>query len=207
MEESVDMVKQIRNKKEWVTEDVLGMMEERRKFKCDVSKEEKKKYKKLNNKLRRLIDKAKKKWIEKQCEGVEDLERNGKMEEMYRTVKNLTLREPRKISRQGLVDKSNKITSNVKENKQIWVEYVKELYDAQAYKVILSIEEEMYMCFTDWKKALDRVNWKKLMGIWKSIAMNWKDRRLINDLYVRQKVVVRVENEEIQQISIGRAAR
>jgi len=27
----------------------------------------------------------------------------------------------------------------------------------------LEIDEELYICFTDWQKAFDRVNWTKLM--------------------------------------------
>ena len=36
--------------------------------------------------------------------------------------------ESRKINKQGLLNKQGKITTYVKKNKTVWIEYVKELY-------------------------------------------------------------------------------
>lgn len=48
-----------------------------------------KQYKKLNNELRRETDNAREKWMEKQCEKIEELEKYSKTEEIYKVVKNL----------------------------------------------------------------------------------------------------------------------
>lgn len=40
----------------------------------------------------------------------------------------------------------------------------------------LVIQVELCICFIDWKKAFDYVNWKKLMKILKKIGNNWTDK-------------------------------
>jgi hypothetical protein len=41
---------------------------------------------------------------------------------------------------------------------------------------------DVYVCFVDFEKAFDRVNWIKMMEILKDIQIDWRDRRLISDL-------------------------
>jgi hypothetical protein len=52
----------------------------------------------------------------------------------------------------------------------------------------LEIDEELSVCFTDWKKAFDRVNWTKLMQILKETGIDWRERKLISNLYMVQCV-------------------
>jgi hypothetical protein len=46
------------------------------------------------------------------------------------------------------------------------------------------------VCFIDWQKAFDRVNWTKLMPILKRSGNDWRERRLVSKLYMEQKVKV-----------------
>uniref|UniRef100_A0A8D8VL57 Reverse transcriptase domain-containing protein n=1 Tax=Cacopsylla melanoneura TaxID=428564 RepID=A0A8D8VL57_9HEMI len=41
----------------------------------------------------------------------------------------------------------------------------------------------------------------------KDAEIDWKDRRLIRELYKGQRVVVRIENDETEEILIGRGVR
>jgi len=50
--------------------------------------------------------------------------------------------------------------------------------------------DELCVCFIEWQKAFDRVNWSKLMQILKRIGIDWRERRLISKLYMEQKVKV-----------------
>ena len=50
--------------------------------------------------------------------------------------------------------------------------------------------DELCICFIDWQKAFDRVNWTKLMQILKRTGIDWRERRLIGKLYMDQKVKV-----------------
>ncbi|KAL1446126.1 hypothetical protein WDU94_014018 [Cyamophila willieti] len=346
-----------RTRKEWITKEMLDKMEERRRWKNDSTDKGRKQYKKLNNELRRETDKAREKWMEEQCEKIEELEKYSKTEEMYKVVKNLTKKKPKPIAKQGMKKKDGLITSNIEENKEIWIEYIKDLYDSQAndnmnemenqdgatdngprsrieewevrkaikelkcnkalgsdnipsealkalgpcaitrithlinqiydtgiwpedlLKTVLvplpkkpnatqckdfrtisfichltkaitrilikrieskveehlgddqfgfrkgkgtrdamgcmrmisermmDVNKDVYVCFIDWEKAFDRVEWNILLRVLKEIELNWKDRRLIRELYKGQKVVVRVENEETEEITIGRGVR
>jgi hypothetical protein len=56
----------------------------------------------------------------------------------------------------------------------------------------LEIDEELRVCFTDWQKVFDRVNWTKLMQILKENGIDWRERRLISNLYMAQSVKVRM---------------
>jgi len=46
----------------------------------------------------------------------------------------------------------------------------------------LEIDEELCVCFVDWQKAFDRVNWTKLMQMLKGTGIDWRERRLISNL-------------------------
>jgi hypothetical protein len=50
----------------------------------------------------------------------------------------------------------------------------------------LVIDEELCACFIDWHKAFDRVNWTKLIQILKGTKIDWRERRLISELYMVQ---------------------
>jgi hypothetical protein len=56
----------------------------------------------------------------------------------------------------------------------------------------LEIDEELSVCFIDWQKAFDRVNLTKSMQILKKIGIDWRERRLISNLYMAQSVKVRL---------------
>ena len=71
----------------------------------------------------------------------------------------------------------------------------------------LEIDEEMCVCFIEWQKAFDRVNWTKLMQILKRIGVDWRERRLFSKLYMEQKFKVRLDRGEIRSVQIGRGVR
>ena len=71
----------------------------------------------------------------------------------------------------------------------------------------LEIDEELCICFIDWQKAFDRVNWTKLMQILKRTGIDWRERRLINKLYMDQRVKVRLDRGETRSVQIGRGVR
>jgi len=71
----------------------------------------------------------------------------------------------------------------------------------------LEIDEELSVCFIDWQKAFDRVNWTKLMQILKETSIDWRERRLIINLYMAQGAKVRLNRGETRSVKIGRGVR
>jgi len=71
----------------------------------------------------------------------------------------------------------------------------------------LEIGEEISVCFINWKKTFDRVNWTKLMQILKEICIDWRERRLIGNLYMAQCVKVRLNRGDTRNVKIGRGVR
>src|SRR6476661_1704792 len=46
----------------------------------------------------------------------------------------------------------------------------------------LEFGNNVYICFVDFEKAFDRVNWEKIMKVFQSIGVDWRDRRMISEL-------------------------
>ena len=61
--------------------------------------------------------------------------------------------------------------------------------------------------FKDFEKAFDRVNWEKMMKVLQSIGVDWRDRRMISELYINQEPVVRIAIGESDSSVIGRGVR
>src|SRR6476469_5350792 len=53
----------------------------------------------------------------------------------------------------------------------------------------LEFRNNKYICFVDLEKAFDRVNWEKMMKVIQSIDVDWRDRRMISELYMNQEAV------------------
>src|SRR3989442_9423864 len=71
----------------------------------------------------------------------------------------------------------------------------------------LECGNEVYICFVDFEKAFDRVNWVKMFEILKSLHIDWRNRRLLQDLYMRQEAVVRTVGGDSDPGVIGRGVR
>jgi hypothetical protein len=71
----------------------------------------------------------------------------------------------------------------------------------------LEIDEELYVCFIDWKKEFDRVNWTKLTQILNETGIDRCERRVISNLYMAQSVKVRLNRGETRSVKIGRGVR
>ena len=44
----------------------------------------------------------------------------------------------------------------------------------------LESKNNVYICFVDFEKAFDIVNWEKMMKVLQSIGVDWRDRRMIS---------------------------
>jgi len=58
----------------------------------------------------------------------------------------------------------------------------------------LEYNNKVYVCYIDYEKAFDHVDWTKLMTILQNVGVNWRDRKLIWNLYNKQVADVRIED-------------
>ena len=75
------------------------------------------------------------------------------------------------------------------------------------YEKSIEFGKSLYICFVDYEKAFDRVDWMKLMEILKKVGLDWKERKLVWELYTKQTAVVQVGNDLSEPADIGRGTR
>jgi uncharacterized membrane protein len=75
------------------------------------------------------------------------------------------------------------------------------------YERSLEHNNRVYICYVDYEKAFDRVNWVKMMEILLDIGVDWRDRRLIWNLYNRQMAYVKIGENLSEGCAIGRGVR
>src|SRR6476469_8438853 len=71
----------------------------------------------------------------------------------------------------------------------------------------LELGNNVYICFVDFEKAFDRVNWEKMMKVLQSIDVDWRNRRMISELYMNQEAAVRIAGGESDLGIIERGVR
>ena len=59
----------------------------------------------------------------------------------------------------------------------------------------IQMQQTIYLCFIEWKKAFDSVNYKKLLQLLNKIIIDSKDFRLIQALYYEQTANVKIDND------------
>ena len=64
--EHIPVTKRKKDKKKWMTPEILDLMEERRKAKADIQK-----YRELEKQVKKRCNEAKEHWINTQCEEIE----------------------------------------------------------------------------------------------------------------------------------------
>ena len=67
----------------------------------------------------------------------------------------------------------------------------------------LEYGNEVFICLVDFEKAFDRLDWVKMLEILRKIGVDWRDRRLILNLYLNQRAVVKIQEEFTDEGEIG----
>ena len=66
----------------------------------------------------------------------------------------------------------------------------------------ISEQKDIYACFIDCAKAFDRVQHTKIIECLKNIKVDYRNIRLITNLYWEQKASVRVEQDMSDEVNI-----
>ena len=72
---------------------------------------------------------------------------------------------------------------------------------------VIDYDQEMLVWFVDFEKAFDKLQWRKVFISLKAINVDWRDRRLIWNLYMKQTLSVRVEEGISEPGEVGRGVR
>ena len=122
--EKIVPVVQKKGKKEWMTDEILEKMEQRRKSKV-VDWE---RYAELDCEIRSLCDRAKEEWLNNECEEIER-QQQGDTRVLHRKIKELAGKKSSAPA--GCIkSKDGEIIMEKDKIRQRWTEYIGELYDA-----------------------------------------------------------------------------
>ena len=112
-----------RSRKKWMTNDILEIMEERRKLKG----QDETRYEVLNKQVKKKCTEAKEAWLNEQCKEIEELSKRDS-QKMYDRVKLLTGKK-RLRTGNAIKKKDGKIAMEEEEVLGRWKEYVEELFE------------------------------------------------------------------------------
>ena len=104
-------------RKPWVTDAMISKMEQRRKWKNVRTKEGNNMYKKLNNELRET-DAAREDWWKSECNELEELDKGGRSDLMYKKVKTLTGLDKVRNKNGGIKDEQGELMPEPEEIKK-----------------------------------------------------------------------------------------
>ncbi|VEN57771.1 unnamed protein product [Callosobruchus maculatus] len=112
-----------RKGKSWMTDEILQLMEERRRHKNKNSR----KYREVNREIQRKVRRAKEQWMNERCEEVELLEERNDHFAVHKKVKEVVGRN-KKTNTYALLDENNKTVIEVEDIKRHWKSYIEQLF-------------------------------------------------------------------------------
>ena len=68
---------------------------------------------------------------------------------------------------------------------------------------VLDVKEEMCLCFIDWQRACDRVDWTKLQEMLRNIEVNWREQTHLQFISRQTKKLLFYQGE-IDSLKTGR---
>ena len=110
-------------RKPWMTQEILDLMEDRRKLKSVNDQG----YRETNKVIRRKIREAKEKWLSEKCEEIEDLERKHDSFNVHKKVKELAGTQ-RKWQASFIRSSDGKIIIGIEEKLNRWKEYIETIF-------------------------------------------------------------------------------
>lgn len=118
-------------KKPWITEDILELCDKRRNLKPKKSETEgARQYREINQQIKKGMIKAKKTWIEEQCQDIEGNLKKNNSKKAYQLVKDLTSIKQGRTN--TIQNKEGKCLTEEQDISKRWTEYCSELYTQKA---------------------------------------------------------------------------
>ena len=109
--------------KEWMTDDILHMMDQRRL----VKNKDERKYKEINRTIRREVRRAKEARMKEKCSEIEELQAKHDHTNIHRKIREATGRY-KKRAITPLMDKDENLVTTVEDKMAVWKLYIEELF-------------------------------------------------------------------------------
>ena len=147
-----------KNKKPWISTDILDMMEKRKKAKNTQS------YDEINRQVKRACKIAKENWLEEQCQEIENLEKQHLTRQMHEKIRRVTNRR-KTTQTTGIMDKHDNICFEKEALVNVWIEYIGELYaDDRVTRPDIDDESGPSITLTEVKHAINKLKNNKATG-------------------------------------------
>ncbi|KAI5692524.1 hypothetical protein M8J77_008381, partial [Diaphorina citri] len=158
-------------RKEWISQEVIDLINERRKYKNSTTDEGKEKYRKLKNEIVKKSKRDKENYLNDACEEI-DLElKNNNLDKAYGIVKKFFGEKKNRAS--GIKDENGQYLYEEKLVAKRWREYIEKLYgDETMDEKVIENEEEVsgenrgeYILEEEFERALKELKSRKAPGI------------------------------------------
>ena len=111
-----------KNKKPWITQEILDQMTDRKKKKHTPE------YRTLNRQIHRSCEIAHEKWLEERCEEIEENSRLGQARLMHEGIKNIAGKKRANKPSLSIKDKNGKLLHDKDKILERWKEYIGDLF-------------------------------------------------------------------------------
>ena len=118
-----------RTRKPWITKEIISKIDDRRKWKNVSTKEGRRNYRRLRNKMKKATENAKKEYIENPCTDNMEFHRTGCCDLMYMKTKQLGWKETQGIQNIGIENSRGNRRVDQRQELKIWENNITELYD------------------------------------------------------------------------------
>ena len=133
-------VQERRRKNPWMTQEIIDMMEERRKIRDRFTQD----YRSLNRNIMKKCTEAKTKWYEERCQEMEELQRRNNVREMHVEIKSMMKQhKKRKTNIMSIKNRHGKYCEDKEEMENEWIEYISRLYTEpnQQTEIVINAKE------------------------------------------------------------------
>lgn len=127
-----------KNKKPWITAEIINLMDQRRKYKNISTEQGQQKYRQLRNRIQRECKKAKEDFMTNKCAEIQRDITEGRSDKAYRNIKSMF--RTTKPKNHGIMNKNGEIITENKGIVKRWKEYLEELYKEDEGNPLLELE-------------------------------------------------------------------
>ncbi|KAL4152963.1 hypothetical protein QTP88_000796 [Uroleucon formosanum] len=130
----------LNKKKAWIGKEIVKLIDERRKYKNNNTREGQQKYRQLRNQVNREARKAKEEWLEQQWSEIDEMFKANKIDYAYHKIQQFVGKRKRNVT--NIRDKIGQLLVDDEDIIKRWKEYIEELYEGEILEEITTNEKK-----------------------------------------------------------------